>query len=137
MDVKNTKDLQLMALDVYMNELGYGRLSPVALTYYNTRYLVEDHSGMSRISFRTAVNLYNATWRYNKQVKAYQPCFNGCWLQTVVHFPMNLSAYDLAKLQSRKIVESVFLQSKKNKQIIVQKHQVKLVDPLYYDLFLG
>jgi hypothetical protein len=138
-EIKDTKILQLQSVDAFLVELGYTRTKDGKR--YEFTYPVK--TGERFISMRTAVELHNTEWDYDKITKLYHPIHVvkgelGFWWEAKpnVHSPFKLSPYEYEKSQSRKIVSRASLQQTKNGILKVQKNLVEFMAPFYYEQFL-
>lgn len=120
---KDTAYIQTLSLQHFMQAIGYKQQGKQFVTDNS------DMSHLSRISYRTAVQLHNLPlefWVYNDEVTLYPVLGN----RKPRKLELGLSAYALQQVHATKLVQVAKLQMSKNGLLEVQCHEVKPQTPI-------
>jgi S1-C subfamily serine protease len=124
-EIIDSTRLQIFSLRAFMQALDYQWAADTALFDEPLYFESYAHKNKARkkISFQTAVNLYNNAHADNHGGWAFNP-------------PFDFDKYSLKKAQAAKVVQQVkLILNKKTGYIKTQNHIVKFVDPIYYEMF--
>lgn len=140
-EIKNTMNIQLASIDVFISVLGYWKGPGNNFHAEYSLGVAHGFKGAETLSMNTVVKLHNSLWCKSIKDGYYYPesfpevvDIGGALVR---QSPFMLDGYTLNKALAARIAEKVFVHCNKHGVVTCHKHLLKLADESYYYLFIG